>query len=121
MDKGERDRPSKPENADVEIVAGAKTSELRFEKVPETETRFLGSSRRQAASGSDRYNLPRKVEPWVTYRDASIRWRAAVKLDADDRLRYPLGGEAEEPRGSSREARSEAQERKPQWRRKNDR
>lgn len=96
MGKGKRERPSKPENADVEIAAGARTGKLRFEKVPEAETRFRGASGRQAASGSDRDNLPRKVEPGVTYRGAAIRWRAAGKLVADDRLREaPKGGATE--------------------------
>lgn len=90
MGKGKRERPSKPENADVEIVAEAETGELRFEKVPNTETRFRGTSGRQAASGSDRDNLPRRVEPGTTYRDAGIHWRTAGKLVMDNRLREAL-------------------------------
>lgn len=83
MAKNEHSRLVSPENADVEATAEARFSELRFEKVPETETRFRGNHGQEAASGSDRENLPEKVEPEVTYRDASIRWRAAARLTGD--------------------------------------
>jgi hypothetical protein len=34
-----------------------------------------------AESVSERDNLPDAVEPGVTYRDVSVRWRASLRLD----------------------------------------
>lgn len=84
MVKSKRDKPANPKNADVEILFGAKAEKLRFEQVPETTTTFPGDSEKESASGSDRENLPEKVEPGVTYRKASIQWRAAARLSEDE-------------------------------------
>lgn len=94
MSKG--DRPKNPKNADVEIEVGARARELRFKEVPETEVRFWGSPGHESASGSDRENLPDTVERGVPYRNGGIWWRAASKLDVDDRLLKALDGEEEE-------------------------
>lgn len=85
MGRGKRDLPASPESPDVEIAAGARARELRFEETPGTETRFWGDHRRESASGSDRDNLPSEIEPQVIYRNAGIRWRAASKLTVDYR------------------------------------
>lgn len=97
MAKGKRERPANPKDADVEITAGARVRKLRFEEAPEVRTR--GSPGSEFASGSDRDNLPDRVEPDVTYRDASIRWRAASKLVIDQRLLEALEGEQTQGHG----------------------
>lgn len=78
-------RLDKPEKADIEILANVKTRELRFEEKPETEVRFSGSSERESVSGTERENLPRPVEPGVTYRDARVRLRIASAIVEGDR------------------------------------
>ncbi len=67
-------------NPDVEISATVSSRELRFEEVPETETRFFGHPERTSVSGTERENLPDEVQSGVTYRDSSIRLRIASEL-----------------------------------------
>jgi len=73
-----------PEEPDIEIGAAFKAKKLRFNKRPRTEVRFAGEPDIDSGSGSERTNLPDRVEPGVTYREVHVRWRAAAKLrDAD--------------------------------------
>ena len=73
-------RPDRPKDADIEFTADVKARELRFEEVPETEVRFTTHPERESASGTDRENLPREVEPGVTYRNPTVRLRIATAL-----------------------------------------
>lgn len=69
---------------DIEIGAVVKAKKLRFKTVPETEVR-AGGEPAVGGSNTERENLPEKVEPGVTYRDVTVRWRAAARLEmADD-------------------------------------
>ena len=65
---------------DVEIAAGMRAKELRFEVKPEVEVRAYSDSPADAESGSERENLPDELEPGVTYRDFAVRWRVAARL-----------------------------------------
>ena len=76
----EKKRLDSLENPDVEISARVKSRKLRFEEVPETETRFWGSPGRRSVSGTERENLPDEVESGVTYRDPGVRLRIASEL-----------------------------------------
>jgi hypothetical protein len=69
---------------DIEIGAFAKAKKLRFKKAPKTEIEFEGEPEIESFSGSERKNLPDKVEPSVTYRDVVVGWRAAAKLRPPD-------------------------------------
>jgi hypothetical protein len=80
-------RPRRPHSADIEFVASLEADELRFDEPPETEVRFFGEPGHESASGSDRTNLPEKVEAGVTYRDVRVDYRLASRLVA--RLRRP--------------------------------
>ena len=75
-----RNRPSRPHSADIELLASVEADELRFDQPPETEVRFFGEPGHESASGSDRTNLPDKVEPGVTYRDVRVDYRLASRL-----------------------------------------
>jgi hypothetical protein len=75
-----RKRPSRPRAADIELVASVEADELRFDEPPKTEVRFFGEPGHESASGSDRTNLPEKVEPGVTYRNVRIEYRLATRL-----------------------------------------
>jgi hypothetical protein len=75
-----RKRPSRPRSADIELLASVRADELRFAEPPETEVRFFGEPGHESASGSDRTNLPERVEPGVTYRNVRIDYRAASRI-----------------------------------------
>jgi hypothetical protein len=72
--------PDGIESPDVEIGAVVKAKSLRFQRVPEVDVEFVGDQPREAASGSERENLPEEVEPDVTYTDVRVRWNAAAKI-----------------------------------------
>ena len=74
---------------DIEIGAVVRAKKLRFNKTPKTKVAFDKESEASLEgiapeidtdSGSERKNLPDKVEPNKTYRDVVIRWGAAAKL-----------------------------------------
>jgi hypothetical protein len=73
-----------PRNADrppdIEIGATVRAKKLRFERVPETEVRTADGSRPK----SRRKNLPDRVEPGVTYRDAEVSWSVQTNVIAQD-------------------------------------
>ena len=57
--------------------------QLRFGEVPQISTEFTGTPGHESASGSDRANLPERVEEDMTYRHVQVDyWLAAA-------LRYP--------------------------------
>jgi hypothetical protein len=68
------------EQPDIEIGAVVKAKRLRFNKKPQAEVRIEG----QGDSGSERENLPEKVEPGVTYRDVRVAWNAAARTRTAD-------------------------------------
>jgi hypothetical protein len=73
------------------LVASVEADELRFDEPPETEVRFFGEPGHESASGSDRTNLPEKVEPGVTYRNVRVDYRLASRL-AESRAPTPRTG-----------------------------
>ena len=85
--KQPKEHPETLKRPDVELTAEVKSRWLRFEKVPETETRFPGYTEDQSVSGTERENLPREVEEDVMYRDSRIRLRSAGSLIGDESTR----------------------------------
>jgi len=77
-------RPDRPENADISFTAEVSAESLRFDDVPETRVEFTGSPAYESASGSDRVNLPERVQAAVTYRDVRVDYRLAAKLTNED-------------------------------------
>lgn len=77
---------------DVEMGASVKAKRMRSRSRPKTDVDFDGEvcepgkrADLQTTSGNERQNLPKVVEPVVTYRDVRLRWRAATRLgDPDD-------------------------------------
>ena len=76
-DRNDIDRIEQP---DIELGAEVKAERLRFEEVPETDVTFHGEPDIESVSGSERENLPEKVESDKDYRDVRVRWRAAARL-----------------------------------------
>ena len=72
--------------ADVAITARVEARELKFEVVPKPEVKFTGMPERKTEWSSERKNLPKSVEPGVTYRDIGITLKI-VSIFADiDRI-----------------------------------
>ena len=87
MSAGAR-RPEPPVSADIAFTAEVRARQLRFGEVPQTRTEFAGVTAHQSASGSDRANLPERVEKDITYRDVRVDYWLAAKViypfQADD-------------------------------------
>ena len=66
---------------DVEIAARARADEVRLECKPEARVRAYSNAPASAESVSERENLPDELQPGVTYRNVSVRWRLAARLD----------------------------------------
>lgn len=73
-------KPKRPGNADITVNASVRARELRFGELPQTRTEFSGTPGHESASGSDRTNLPRRVEKDVTYRHVRVNYRLASAL-----------------------------------------
>jgi hypothetical protein len=69
---------------DVEIAARARADEVRFECKPEVRVRAYADAPATAESVSERENLPDELQPGITYRNVSVRWRLAARLDDPD-------------------------------------
>ena len=81
-----------PEEADLAITANVTARELRFEVVPNPNVEFPGRPRRETVWEAERQNLPRPVQPGVTYRDIGIRLRIlSVFADIDRIVAEALG------------------------------
>ena len=82
------------------MLASVQADKLRFDERPETEVRFFGEPGHESASGSDRTNLPERVEPDVTYRDVRVDYRLASRLSATGDV--DAGGRRAAPRDRCR-------------------
>jgi hypothetical protein len=69
---------------DLEIAASARADEIRFACKPEVRVTAYSDHPATAASIGERDNLPDEIEPGITYRNVSVRWRAFVRLDDPD-------------------------------------
>lgn len=76
-------KPKRPGNADITLTASVRARRLRFGEKPRTRTEFSGTPGHESASGSDRVNLPQRVDKDVTYRCVRVDYRLASAL------RYP--------------------------------
>lgn len=81
-----------PESADVAITANVTARELRFETVPNPQVTFTGGPQLKTQWDAVRENLPRPVQPGVTYRDIGIRLKiVSVFADIDRIVAEALG------------------------------
>jgi hypothetical protein len=90
-------------NADLSITARVTADSLRFEKVPNTHVEFTGRPERTTVWEADRENLPRPVQPGVTYRNIGITLRITSVFADIDRIvaealgEVPINDEAQPP------------------------
>lgn len=75
-----------PDDADLAITANVTARELRFEEVPNPTVEFTGTPERLTVWEADRENLPRPVQPGVTYRDIGIRLRITSRFADIERI-----------------------------------
>lgn len=71
---------------DVSITANVTARELKFETVPNPTVEFPGKPARETVWDAKRENLPRPVEPGVTYRDIGIRLRISSRFADIERI-----------------------------------
>ena len=72
--------PEQLVSADISFTAEVRAAQLRFGEVPQTRTEFTGFPAYESGSGSDRGNLPERVEEDVTYRDVRVDYWLAAKV-----------------------------------------
>ena len=74
------------ETADVAITATVTARELLFEVVPNPTVEFPGKPRQDTVWEAERENLPRPVEPGVTYRNIGIRLKIVSRFADIERI-----------------------------------
>jgi hypothetical protein len=80
------------DEADLTITARVTARELRFDAVPNPSVEFPGRPERVTSWEAERTNLPRPVQPGVTYRDIGVRLRiVSVFADIDRIVAEALG------------------------------
>jgi hypothetical protein len=83
---------SAPEEADLSITANVTARELRFDVVPDPKVEFTGRPERNTSWEAERQNLPRPVQPGVTYRDIGIQLKiTSVFADIERIVAEALG------------------------------
>ena len=73
----------RPAIEDISITAQVRAKEVRFERKPNTETRFWGEQELDTVSGTQRENIHHEVQPGVEYRDVRVRLLISGELDTD--------------------------------------
>ena len=91
------------ESADLAITATVTARELRFDVVGNPNVEFTGSHERQTEWEALRENLPRPVEPGVTYRNIGIRLKITSRFADIDRIVAEALGEVPESRDEPRD------------------
>jgi hypothetical protein len=71
---------------DIEITATVHWKQLRFDVVGQPAVEFSGTPERKTVWDAERINLPRPVQPGVTYRDGGVRLTISSQFAALSRL-----------------------------------
>jgi hypothetical protein len=74
------------DSADIAITANVTAKELRFEVVPNPTVEFPGKPQSDTQWDALRENLPRPVEPGVTYRNIGIRLKIVSRFADIERI-----------------------------------
>ena len=95
------------EAADIAIIANITAEQLRFEAIPNSSVEFLDKSKNQTIWQVERFNLPDKLEPGVTYRNIGIRLKITSRLADIERIvaealgEIPITENSEPPKPTS--------------------
>ena len=80
------------EKDDILILVNLTAKELKFDAVPDPKVEFPGNKPRLTVWATDRFNIPDKVEPGVTYRNIGITLRISSRFaDIERIVREALG------------------------------
>lgn len=81
-------QPTNPKTADddIAIIANVRARELKIEVVPNTNVEFPGTHERKTVWEDKRQNLPRPVQPGVTYRNIGIQLRITSRFADIERI-----------------------------------
>ena len=71
---------------DISIIVNLRADSLKFEVVPNPTVEFFGKPDRNTVWEVERDNLPRPVQPGVTYRDIGIRLRITSRFRDIERI-----------------------------------
>lgn len=87
-----RENNETDQNADLSITGTVRAKSLRFDVVPNPTVTFTGKPDRETEWDAIRHNLPRPVEPGVTYRDIGIQLKITSRfLDIERIVAEALG------------------------------
>jgi hypothetical protein len=86
-----------PETADLAITAHVTARELKFDEVPNAHVEFTGQPKRDTVWDAQRQNLPRPVQPGVTYRNIGINLVITSVFADIDRIVAEALGEVPSP------------------------
>jgi hypothetical protein len=75
-----------PETADLAITATVTAKELSFKVVPNPTVEFTGKPERDTVWDAERDNLPRPLQPGVTYRNIGIRLKIVSRFADIERI-----------------------------------
>lgn len=75
-----------PESADLSITATVTAKELSFKVVPNPTVEFTGKPERETLWDAERDNLPRPLQPGVTYRNIGIRLKIVSRFADIERI-----------------------------------
>lgn len=75
-----------PETADLAITATVTAKELSFKVVPNPKVEFTGKPERDTVWDAERDNLPRPLQPGITYRNIGIRLKIVSRFADIERI-----------------------------------
>lgn len=82
---------------DLEITANVTVRELKFDEVGDAKVEFTGKPARLTVNDAERQNLPRPVQPGVTYRNIGVRLVIRSAFADIDRIVSEILGESSPP------------------------
>jgi hypothetical protein len=87
--------------ADIAIIANITAKELRFDTVPNPKVEFFEKSKVKSVWHAERFNLPDRIEPGVTYRNVGIRLKIVSRLEDIERIVAEALGEIPSDQGTA--------------------
>lgn len=85
-------QPQDTSKDDILILVNLTASELKFDAVPDPKVGFPGTNERATVWVTDRFNLPERIEPGVTYRNIGMTLRISSRFaDIEQIVREALG------------------------------
>jgi hypothetical protein len=113
LDSSKQDSSKQAPNAsrssvqpDIEISARVTIREMKFEQVGNPKVEFSGNPKRDTVWDADRTNLPRQVEPGVTYKDVTVRLLITSTFADIEQFLKQISGESRKEEKKTRQSTS---------------